>query len=541
VARRIAWILLNVCGGIVCTISLFWLCATLYTRNNTQPAFYHPDEGGKSAQILSDRRNYNHPQLMLEMALQVIAWEKVPLDGLDIDAVTIIGRRGSAYLAAAAVVLCAWAGLAAVRSWFGFVMGAVGAGLCPALLTHAHFFKEDATLVFGVACVLLVGSVLCARRWHGGYMLILAYALGIACGVAASGKYSGAVFLGPALLLVIAVSIGRWWLMPILPALVIAGALWSWTGINYRAVENWDDFRQGFDNEANHSQTEHFGMTMDKPNGYFADAVWTEAMPHVKVLAMVAPLALLLQRQRRGDRWPPDFGWWLVLCAGVYLAALSHSVLPFFRYALPVTVMLYLLAALSVVWIIRLIELPALWRGGAITALLMVVIGLQADRVADYDQQIANDSRDTLRAWANRALPPFARIVVDEYTCLRGMGSFPSPYATRLRVSNGSFFAADAGNIDDLRRAGYMYVAIASSNYDRFFSPYTKPPTELDGSPDHRAIEKYNRRRGFYKTLFEKYPIIWESHADHPMWTFANPEITVFRIGDQPPARAREQ
>ena len=50
-------------GGLL-GVGLFWV----YTRNADFPFWYHWDEGGKAAQVISGTRNMNHPQLLLNGA-----------------------------------------------------------------------------------------------------------------------------------------------------------------------------------------------------------------------------------------------------------------------------------------------------------------------------------------------------------------------------------------------------------------------------------------------------------------------------------------
>ncbi len=46
-------------------LALFCAALWLYTRHNSFPFYYHPDEPGKVAQIQKGTRNFHHPQLLL--------------------------------------------------------------------------------------------------------------------------------------------------------------------------------------------------------------------------------------------------------------------------------------------------------------------------------------------------------------------------------------------------------------------------------------------------------------------------------------------
>src|SRR5512133_3322076 len=67
------WIrLANALGVALFCAGLFTLCLWLYTRNNTFPLAFHPDEPGKVRQVMDQSRNYLHPQLMLETTTQYL-------------------------------------------------------------------------------------------------------------------------------------------------------------------------------------------------------------------------------------------------------------------------------------------------------------------------------------------------------------------------------------------------------------------------------------------------------------------------------------
>lgn len=509
------------------SVGMFRLCVELYTRHNTFPAAYHPDEGSKADQILSDDRNFNHPLLMLEAALWVMDYNPPQ----DREAVVQAGRWTSAYLAAAGAVMIAWVGyFAAGRA--GFLMAGLGAGFCPALLSHAHFFKEDASLLFGIAATLCVGAAMAKRR-HWSIMLLLSLLLGAACGTAASGKYVGAVIAIPALVLVIAVCWKRWWILPLCPILFTAGLYGSWVTINHRAVANWEVFLERFEREKLHGLTGHEPVRLGTPNLYFIDLAWIEAMPHVKVLVIAAPFALLLMRQRRKTQdgitpvHPPHspprlFGWWLILTLIVFAFALSYGMIPFFRYALPITLILYTLAAISAVWVAECLDRPYLPQWLVVCVLACLIGSTQWERCQNYLHQFANDSRDELRAWVESG-EPRGVMVVDSYTELSG----------RWGAVRKSRFAAQQGSIDDLRREGVRYVITASTNCDRFLSPHT-----IATEGDEQQFLAYSV---FYRTLFEKYPIVKQWKAEHPMWNNANPDIYVFEINGAASAPQRQR
>jgi hypothetical protein len=277
-------------------------------------------------------------------------------------------------------------------------------------------------------------------------------------------------------------------------------------------------------------------------------------MPHVKVLGALAPAVLLLARRRRAPvvteanvgvdgasppvrkpkrrplaQPPVMFGWWLILTLVSYAIALSYSTIPFYRYAVPLTVMLYALAALSAAWIARALA-TGFVHHALLTLIALAIVTLpQLWRTEDYLNQFAHDSRDELREWVNTELTGTPLILADGYTDLRPasfLGGRGRPQIVR------DTYAAQAGSIERVRSSGFQYVIIASSSFERFTDERTM------GMPG--AEREFVRYARFYRTLFEKYPIVKQWKAEHPMWSFTNPDIYVFKISDAgrpPPPR----
>ncbi len=515
---------------IACSIGLFWFVGSYYAQHNRFPVYFHPDEEGKAQQIRQESRNFNHPQLMLEATIRLLDWRGVDSKLITNDEVVFAGRDMSAYFSAGTAVLLAWAGFCAA-GWRGFVVGMIAGALCPALLAHSRFFKEEPSLCFGVASVVCAAAMMCRLR-HWGWQMPLAILMGIAVALAASGKYAGVVMVIPAILAIVITNYRRWWFLPILLVLMAYSGWSSWQTINWRAVEDWDAFVRGFEREKEHAATEHMGVTMKMPTSFFADQMWDDAMPHIKLLATAAPFAWILSRKRRGVAKKPGdgsvlFPIWLGLTICIYTVAVSYSAIPFFRYIVPSSLLLNFFAALALIWLTDLIVNP-LWRHAAIAAGIIGLAHLQAGRIADYNHQFAVDSRIELARWVRSTLPAGTRIAADGYTELnRGDAT-----QTRADVDR-EMFVPSAGSIDDLKSRGVRYIAIAGTAYERFLNPHTQASED--------SGRTFARRQRMYRTLFEQYPIVWQSRAANPMRTFTNPDIIVFQISSRFDDRNRQR
>ena len=177
-------------GGLL-GVGLFWV----YTRNADFPFWYHWDEGGKAAQVISGTRNMNHPQLLLNGAALL---ERMVRPGSgDLQHVTQLGRIASAFFTAGAVVLLSWTAFWVAGGW-GAVLTAGLVGFHPHVFELSHYFKEDTALMFGWAAVLFAAGVMLRYPRRSSALL-----LGFVCGLAVSGKYAGVFVALPALGLVV--------------------------------------------------------------------------------------------------------------------------------------------------------------------------------------------------------------------------------------------------------------------------------------------------------------------------------------------------
>lgn len=513
--------------ALFCT-GLFCLCLWLYTRNNTFPYTFHPDEPGKVNQLMYQTRNYNHPQLMLEATTQYMKWLPPTFDP---QKTAIAGRQVSAFFGASAAVMFALTAYLCA-GWWGLVLGAIVVGFCPPLLTYSHYLKEDTALLVGIAMTVLASRIVwMTRRW---WTRIPAWIfLGIACAVATSGKYAGAMAISFPLLLMFLAPGFRWYRPPLrlllfLPAFILALGLINHRTLNPAGIDvmhiihqpnDWQSifdpaFLHGLENEADHAMSQHFGLTAHQPNTYMIRSAFVQTWPYITITAMLFPLILLLTR-RQGWIWEALAILFTVICTLV----LSYSVILFPRYALPIVAMFHLFAAIGIArLLIGLPGLPILRRslGIIVTLILLAVLG---SRCLDYTWQFGHDSRYTVIKWITDNLPKNARVYGDAYAELDNRLTDARPDLN----TNVSFFLPDIiSDVDSIARYGGGYVVICQLSYDRYFEPSNIPAV----GQEHR-IERNHR---FYQTLLEKHKPVWESVPAHPIDAFTNPIIKIYYI-----------
>ncbi|MCP4996733.1 MAG: glycosyltransferase family 39 protein [Gammaproteobacteria bacterium] len=167
-------------------VVLFVSSLFAYSRHNSFPYYAHADEHRKVEQLFTRDFNFNHPHLLL-LSTDLVRLVRGQDDGYQ--RVTMSGRWVSATFAAVSIVLLTLLG------WRAFgLLGAWCVGLlvmvCPIVGLTAHFLKEDTSLLLGFSA-----SLLALDFWLDKPSSRRLVWLGLACGLAASGKYIGVLCL----------------------------------------------------------------------------------------------------------------------------------------------------------------------------------------------------------------------------------------------------------------------------------------------------------------------------------------------------------
>ncbi len=519
-------------GAMVVAVGLACLAMWLFTRNNDFPVGYHPDEASKAWQLLDPRghRNFNHPLLMLRAAECFNLWWQ---PGPEVRDVVIAGRHVSALLSAIAVWALAMSGYVVLR-WWGLLLVGVVMALCPPLLVYAHYFKEDTSLIAGVAVVVL-GMVITLTARRSWAQLAGALILGIGCALAAGGKYLGVVAVIPACAAIVAAPFGsvrdktnhlrRFWLIPIQLLAAAGVGVPLFVVINQTAFEDPWSLRvhthvaSHVEGEFEHATSEHGGVGMFTPNAFWAEVAASEVVPTLWAMLLLG-LGVWAMRPRL-SRW----GVGLVLMIVCFGGALSFNAIPFERYALPVTVLSH--TAIAMLFAAMASRLAAgRWKIAAISVFGLAVVAtvvVQGWRCMALNGQIADDSRQRLREWV-ATLPPGTRIVADNYTDLGSRGDpwrFPDQARVRQYIVRRGY-VAEGGSLDEMRRRGMQYVAIAGPSFNRYLLRWSMPAAG-------REAEFY-QFAAFYRDLLDNHTPVWQSDPDPPSNAYINPVIRVYRI-----------
>lgn len=515
-------------AGLWC-VGLFLFCLWLYTRNNAFPVEFHPDEPGKVRQIIQDFRNYNHPQLLLEGTQIWLDYTGTPVTE---DSVILAGRQVAAFFGAAATAMFALTAYLMV-GWWGLVFGTLLFGLNPPILTYSHYMKEDTSLLIGVAMTVLASRIIwMTRRWYARIPAWVLIAAGTA--LAASGKYVGSMVVVLPLALVF-LAPGFKWYRPLLRFLLVVPLILLFVGIvNHRALNpggldfaavyetpsSWPilfhpGFLQGLENETDHSQGSHWGLTANRPNTYVLRTALSQSWPHAAIPAMALPLILVLT-------WRRGWGYEVLLItfAASCTFVLSHSIILFARYPLPITSLVYLLGVIALARLFAFSAPRPVTRTtlGCCTAVVLLAALLPI--CLDYTSQFRNDSRFALQDWAAKNLPQNARVFNDHYARM------PLPYGPLenrgdLNIRTHFILGLMPGLQYQLTRSDAYYI-ICDLSYNRFFEPSVRA---APGNEDASA-----RAKAFYEKLLTEHTPIWVAAPKRNMHAFTNPEIRVYHL-----------
>ena len=479
----------------------------LYTRQNTFPFFYHPDEPDKVDQLITGKWNFHHPLLMLGTAETAKKALGIPDNE---QSLVILGRWCSAAFAAGGVLWLALLGLR-VRGPAGFwIIGLL-------LLTQhqvfelAHYFKEDTALFFAVALAFLALHI-----YHRRPATFTSLFVGATCGLCLSAKYLGAVMIVPAAVILIAAQRGHraratQWLWFACGFVAIAAA------INFPIFRRLDVFTHSFGRET--------VLVAHGERGYTGGQVAILEYLHMLVINTTPVVWFLIIAELIAVRKRADvFAWTMAISPFAFLLLLSCSTKTNDRYFLPVTGGLYYLAGLGV------LDLPALlplqWtarlKPALVTALaLLVNIFNYPAGLASYIAAFSHDDRGEMLAWIRTNIPATAVIAAENRADL------PTPdREERLAVQPllpqriiETKYAADLAPIPSaLPPKGINYIVLSESDYGIFLRKAASSHLSTD----------LQRKRAFYDALFKNYQPVWQ--RPRSTGVYLHPGLSIYRL-----------
>lgn len=469
------------------------------------PAYWHPDELGKAAQIQGGLYNFFHPQLMLRLTELVTA-----LFQPDSTRNVILAGR-SVSVIASAVAATAFGILVARRFGLAFGMtAAILVGLTPTVFIHAHHFKEDATLLMTTALVMLTLQSVDINPSRRNIIL-----LGLAAGLAMSSKYVGGVMILPAAAMLIAKRV-RW----TDAGLCLAAAIAVFVAINSPGVFGTSSLSTGFLVEFHHVRLGHDSIPGSRLTLNSLANFWRSMTPPLVALWIAGIVLQLLQK------WPDSPGHEssrlamtdriVAFTPVLLLAMLQAATFSNPRYVLPAVALAIVAAVWTVAWIIDRTGN----RAARIVSLAMLVLG-SATTLSAFRTAIllaADDPRTKLAEWISRNLPADARIATEFYTGL------PTPERVSIDPTVPllpQFIVTSKGHLgthglDKLYEQGVTHIVLSSANYSRFF---------VNVLPDALVPT-----RTFYETVFSRFKPVYDSPVTSDAHYIAASRLSVYDI-----------
>lgn len=471
-------------------VVLFAFSLWLNTRHNDFPFSYHPDEAGKTGQIIGGIRNYHHPLLMLSVSDIV---SRVAFIHREPQPIVETGRWVSAAFAAgtvAVLAVLAWLHYGALVAWgTGFAVA-----LQVDLFETAHYMKEDPTLLFGIALSLLAAHL----WWRAPDRRSLRF-LAIACGLAVSGKYLGIIVLLFALPMVVWCrgAAGDFpWRARLKAFAIVFSLTFLICNLPLFATKLSSPFRS-IRNEVSGVAGGHRGITREIPHSAYLETLHEDVPRVILILAGVYALYLVATARRR------SLAEWVTLLFPLgYLAVISCSPKIADRYLLPVSVLIPFLAMLGVAEIGRTIDSEKLRARhflsmAALVGLTIWVIMAEVPGFRRSFEGYRHDDPAAVAEWISTNLPSDAVIAEDHRVNLSPTKA--NGVSTNARIPQKVFnsnFVADLGTLDELRAKGVTHVVICKQTYGRYFKDETKPREGVKTA--------FDKRREFYARVLEE-------------------------------------
>lgn len=434
----------------------------LNTHGIQFPYFWHPDEIGKVDQVLTGQYNFYHPQLLLHAASVL---KKVSGAADTVRETVIVGRFVSA--GATAIATAAFATIVFRR--YGPAFGAITAiliAITPSVFLNAHYFKEDASLLMGVALTMLAMQSVEAKPERKNIIF-----LGLALGLTLSAKYVGAFMIIPVIaLLIFRVKLGQM-------VLCLAIAALLFLCINSPGIIGRSSLMSGLAYEFRHVTTSHGGVAWG-PTSLGALKLFMNSTSIAIICLWLWGLIASLTRwknQSRADGKAIPFECLLFLTPCLLLMANQFSMVNLPRYFVTATA----LVTVSAIWAVA----DFFSRSKRTTtryAPIAVVAFAGASLLWSFSATASvfhSDPRANLAVWIANNLPPDAKIAQDFYSGLPTADRAARDPEIKLlpqSVTTAYFHMGAAGSFTALRSQGYTHMVISSGGFDRFYDSTAK-------------------------------------------------------------------
>jgi hypothetical protein len=479
---------------------LLFLCVfaaglTLFSRHNSFPFYYHPDEPGKVAQLIHHKRNFHHPMMMLS-TVNVVRY--VVLRGEDQkkpQKVVEAGRWSTAAVSAAAVAALAVLAFQLFGGLAGWAAGLLGV-TNPLLFDLAHYFKEDPWMMAGIAFFCLA-----LNAFTEAPTLKRLYFLAVTCAMAAAGKYVA--------FLLLPVALGFVWRRTeplqrkqrFLRFLGTFAGVWLLFNLSFLTTPGL--LVASLHGECTKLAGMTEGVTRNVPHDFYINAQSTYggwAVPMIALLWLVSAV--------RTPRQITAAEWLLAVLAASQFVLYSFIPKTAIRYYLPISLALAILSIAGIARLLALARDRSFLKGCGVAvaaALIGTAVAFQVQCVRSLDAELRSDDRREVIVWIRSNLPAGAVLAADRAVQLPDLSRREHAGLTPLvqRLVGREKEVADVGTISELRAQGVTHVAICERTYMRYLD---SNKTDKDGS-------NQTPERVFYETLLKNGRIVWSSES----------------------------
>lgn len=477
-----------------------------YTQGNSFPYYYHTDEPGKVEQIQKGDFNFNHPLLLIgttEILAKVFGAKSDP------QRIVEIGRNVSAFFSAVAASLFALAAWK-LRDWPAGIAAGMIIGLHPLYFEAARYFKEDTALLFGWALFILAMVTLCERPG----LPRLAF-LGIACAVAVSAKYLGGIALVFAIPIILfsrekGARPSPWTWLVFFGLFLLTFAM-----INYPLLRDLDFTQSRIERELSAiAQGGSASVRRDLPHDKYYDLAINYIPESAWPCVVLAAVTIFYGWRRRA---PAE--WVILLFPLLLLLVLSFTPKTAMRYFLPGLMGFLLLAAMGIGDLCRFIRFrDPRWRYGGcalLTGILVsIIVETELDKLGEFQENFANDTRQQLIEWIAENLPPDA-VIAEGRNVRLGVANEHHPGTIKQRIIS-THYLTELGNFEDLSAKGVTHVAISKQELST---------AEPGDHPRQQTVERWK----FYEDLQTRGRVLWKAKGGKTvvntgLWFFELPK-----------------
>lgn len=470
----------------------------LFSYKNNFSIYEHWDEASKVNQITQGIWNFYHPQMLLSATRLVTLLSGEHADN---HSLVVYGRWCSAAFASGAVILFAILAKRLYGSAAGYLT-AIFLGSGALLFGLAHYMKEDAALLFGIAAFYLSAAIFLEKpSWQRALWL------GVGCGLASAGKYVGFTTVAAGIAIVIWTSWRNQHDRALSIFVLLCACAMVFATINFPALQNIDAFKRGLFSELQHVASSHDSL---------ASPLWDPLLLN-DILYFCGPLAIAgiafaIWPLVKPNKAPP-----FILAISIFLflfwAMLQMSAVKVTRYGLP------LIVTIEFLGVCALFQIPSTRIQKIIASVIAITsLSWNAFLLQDAVASTRTSSRAKAADWLTRTLPSNAVVATD--TLLDFNSNDPASYKIPQRVTP----INNLETLGELRKRA-RYVLLTDIYYPRLFNPLLS----LNGSD--ADIKATNEKRRFYEDILASKKIM-EIPGDGTRSVYLSPRIMLFDIQD---------